>query len=99
MAAWKRCWVADGKFVYDEASVGSPIIADTMSSAFTSEQCEGHARLIAAAPAHEAVARELDALRLVIESSVRNTAPEHNARVLDLIKANRAAITKASGVA
>lgn len=54
------------------------------------------ARLIAAAPDHHAVALELDRLMLVIESAVRWQDPTNHAAVLAMLKANRAAIAKAT---
>jgi hypothetical protein len=60
-------------------------------------QMEANARLIAAAPDHHAVALELDRLMLVIESAVRWQDPNNHAAVVALVKANRAAITKATG--
>ena len=58
---------------------------------------EQDARLIAAAPDHHDAAREIDRLVLVIESAVRNADPGHHAEVLAALRANRAAIAKATG--
>lgn len=59
---------------------------------------EANARLIAASPDHHAVALELDRLMLVIESAVRRQDPSHSEAVVAMLKANRAAIAKATGV-
>jgi len=59
-------------------------------------EMRANARLIAAAPDYDASAREIDRLLLVIESAVRNADPTHHAAVLAALKANRAAIAKAT---
>lgn len=58
---------------------------------------EVNAHLIAAAPDHHANAVEFDRLCLVIESAVRNADPSNIEAVVALIKANRAALSKAEG--
>jgi len=54
------------------------------------------ARLIAAAPDQHDVALELDKWSLVILSAVRRDAPSDHDAIVALIKANRAAIAKAT---
>jgi hypothetical protein len=52
---------------------------------------------IAATPDLLAAAREIDSFALVIESAVRDIEPVHYAAVLAALKANIAAIAKATG--
>ena len=54
------------------------------------------ARLIAAAPDYHTAAREIDRLALVIESAVRFSDPTNLAAVRAALKANQAAIAKAT---
>jgi len=54
------------------------------------------ARLIAAAPDYHTAAREIDRLALVIESAVRFSDPTNLAAVRAALKANQAAILKAT---
>ena len=54
---------------------------------------------MAAAPEQHAAGLELERLSLIIESAVRQADPVHHAAVVSLIKANRAALAKATGAA
>ena len=78
---------ASGVVGYTPAGIGSQFLKEAVANA----------RLIAAAPDHNAASREIDRLSLVIESAVRNAEPSHHAKVLAALKANRAAIAKAEG--
>lgn len=60
------------------------------------DQQEANARLIAMAPDQYMVGIWLDKLSLVIESAVRADAPSFHDQVVAMIKANRAAITRAT---
>lgn len=61
------------------------------------EESEANARLIAAAPCQHDAGREIDRLSLVIESAVRNADPVNHEAVLAALKANRAALQRATG--
>lgn len=61
-------------------------------------EAEANALLIAAAPCQHAVMLELDKWSLVILSAVRHDAPSDHDAIVALIKANRAAIARATGV-
>lgn len=63
----------------------------------TSAEVEANARLISTAPDYHEVALELDRLRLVIESAVRNADLPHHQEVVELLRSNMRAIGKASG--
>jgi hypothetical protein len=78
--------------------IGYPFIDDDQRTRMDFV-CFAHddARLIAAAPDHHANAVEFDRLCLVIESAVRNADPSNIKAVVALIKANRAALSKANG--
>jgi hypothetical protein len=65
-------------------------------AATSQREAVANARLIAAAPDYHTAAREIDRLALVIESAVRFSDPTNLAAVRAALKANQAAIAKAT---
>ena len=83
------CYVLSEPGAFSSTEARTPI-------PFMHEMAEANARLIAAAPDYHTAARETDRLALVIESAVRFSDPTNLAAVRAALKANQAAILKAT---
>ena len=75
---------------------GMSVVEADNGTVVASYVSEANARLIAAAPDYHTAARETDRLALVIESAVRFSDPTNLAAVRAALKANQAAIAKAT---
>jgi hypothetical protein len=89
-------WSANTTAVWSGDKIVASVYGDD-PDCHPDERMVANASLIAAAPDHHAVALELDRLMLVIESAVRWQDKSNHAAVLAMLKANRAAIRKATG--